>query len=150
MSDYNALRVLQGSTLEYCHELRYLQMCTEKLAKFYLSRQAGDQRQPNVHPRLTVFLRATRYDQKMHRRLRYSRNQYLACLRDILPFAVALEELYPVGSNDRPNTEYPWERGDDVFCPCEYDYPELNPDDGRVRQFRFLLDKCFEMLANED
>ena len=73
LSDYLVLELLESSDQSYCHKLRYMQMCTEKLAKCYLSALSGKGRQPNTHERLVSFIHATRYYTRLYQYMNFKK-----------------------------------------------------------------------------
>ncbi len=151
VSDYEVLIILESVKVPYCHKLRYMQMCTEKLAKCFLSVLSGKERQPNTHERLVKFVLATRYYPKLYQYMNFKKKDAYWNYLDawILPVAKALEDHYPSGKDDRPNTEYPWEMGDNVIIPSEYKFPGLSETNRKVVAFWNYIRSCFRFFSNQ-
>ena len=147
-SDYELLQLLlKQSGVPPCHAMHYLQMCTEKLAKGFLSMNQGGVRQPNKHERLVKFMRAARSYTRIRDSFGFkSQNQYDAFINGILPIGEALETLYPSGNIDRPNPEYPWQNNIGVNCPCQYSFPNLDITNPKVLKFLMFIKICFITL----
>ncbi|GAG26284.1 unnamed protein product, partial [marine sediment metagenome] len=66
-------------------------------------------------------------------------------IRASLHIADQIEQLAPVGPQDRPNAEYPWEVSGRVIAPASYSFPvtrELKKPRGRrlLRLIKLMLD----------
>lgn len=151
ISDYEALVILESSDVSYCHKLRYLQMCTEKLAKCFLSYKRNNIRIENTHAKLVEFINATRYYKPLYTFLGYrSTNAYSYFLnKNIIQVAKALEDYYPSGYYDRPNTEYPWEINEAIQIPSEYEFINLNERTPQVAAFWVYISKCFRFFSRQ-
>jgi hypothetical protein len=111
-SDWEVYLLLteRRESVQACHELHYLQMTVEKLAKAVIcSGGAAPPRTHAVAERLVQLLRAP----VMARRLGYNPDQraaYLDLLRKVAPLFQEIEQLCPAVSagTDGPNVEYPW------------------------------------------
>lgn len=104
-----------------CHELHYLQMCTEKLAKAYFTAP------PTGH----AAFRKLRLDLSTNPRavkpLGFSNvaelTRWLAT-REVENVVNALEDLAPQFADQKklPNPEYPWPRGLEIQAPASYPF----------------------------
>jgi hypothetical protein len=130
-SDWQAYdRLAAEPRIPICHELHYLQMACEKIAKAYRCRDT-----------------AANLEELLARHVGFSKfmGSFLAspCLkeaykgrdaqrREVAKLARALareiEKLAPaidrVASPE--NAEYPWQSGENIVAPCQYDYPQLS------------------------
>jgi len=146
-SDYEVFRQLLSMPVPPCHQLHYLQMATEKLAKAFLSANARGRRQPNKHESLVHFLNSVDAHDAVRRAFGYeSKSQQMAFLRSIMPIARAIEAVYPKAL-DAPNLEYPWESSGRVLCPRDYDFTDLHLT-GResipVLRFTRFIEQCLK------
>jgi hypothetical protein len=111
-----------------CHELHYLQMVCEKLAKAYRLR---DTRSPVdglvskhtgfakfVGPFFAAVLKDDYRDKDAQLRGLITRARALA--REIEKLAPAIDRAAAP-----ENSEYPWERDERVIAPCRYPFPSL-------------------------
>jgi hypothetical protein len=121
-SDHAVLVVLRGKGVAPCHQLHYLQMVTEKLAKAYFWR-SGDAPKKS-HIGFAPFMRALQHVPKVDRQriadiFAFQRFEgFRSFARNAMPLVYDLERLAPALSNNGPNPEYPWPRG----CPfCKTD-----------------------------
>ena len=111
-SDYDIFELLKSQDKAQCHQLHYLQMVTEKLAKGYFWRSGTPP--PQRHVAFIKFLRALGGVQQSQRSqvikaLNFTNFEGLQdWIRRIDPLAYSLEHLAPALSNDGPNPEYPW------------------------------------------
>ena len=128
-SDYALfLRLGTLDDVPLCHRLRYLQMATEKLAKFYLAPSDGTAFR-NTHRIFADFVHVAKGMTGIRRQLRMETHHvaYLAFLRAVEPLALQVQNLSPEGDH-RPNPEYPWQ--DDtgqVLSPLDYPFSDLQP-----------------------
>ncbi len=133
-SDLRAFVALLGidrSAVPECHPLHHLQMACEKVAKaVHIQLGMDPERRSHVaFSRLPYSL--ARPD--MGSRLGWRDGRaYLAFLRRTAPLFREIEQLSPAvgpstpggGSNEHPNTEYPWPRpsSEDWIAPAEHDF----------------------------
>ena len=127
-SDWGAYRVLEQSEVPACHNLHYLQMVCEKLAKAYRLRDTESPVDDLVatHSGFSKFISAfftavlrNEYVGKtaqLERLIQFSR----ALAREIEKLAPAIDRL-----SSPENAEYPWERDGNVIAPCDYGFPSL-------------------------
>jgi hypothetical protein len=139
-SDYLVSRHLNTSHLPLCHQLHYLQMASEKLAKAYLCRPGGSHPGTTHHVQEKM-LRVLKGRPDVRRELGFGENYHAYCayIDSLISVAKVVENLAPAGGDCRTmNPEYPWaDTSGQVLCPAEYDYPELAKTD--VLKFRQLI-----------
>ncbi len=111
-SDLGILILLRRNAAAPCHQLHYLQMVAEKLAKAYFWRTGTPP--PRNHAGLVTFMRSLG-GVPMERRPYLATSlgfqefgQLQAWIRLVLPMAYDLERLAPALAQDGPNPEYPW------------------------------------------
>ena len=104
-----------------CHELHYLQMCTEKLAKAYF---------PAALPRTAMppsaaFLTDLPSNPRTAAPLGFADLAGLTRWEgSVRPLVGAVEDLAPQIADRRglPNPEYPWPRGAETHAPADYPF----------------------------
>lgn len=129
-----------------CHELHYLQMATEKLAKAYISPQ--DDPPPQTHVGFVRLLQLVKQSPSMRDRLGYGddRRSFVAYIDSLLPLARRVEQLAPaLAGSGEPNAEYPWADAatGNIVAPAAFDFAEFDPADPKMIKllglFRALL-----------
>jgi hypothetical protein len=129
-------RTLNHDKAELCHQLHYLQMATEKMAKAFLTNPSAPQRPKRVHQALVKYIRAAKRMPQVKQACGIPDwSQFRSYLDGLLTVADAVEALAPVGALDKPNPEYPWESGGVIICPKEYQYSYLEWRSPRMRKF---------------
>jgi hypothetical protein len=123
-------RLAADPSIPPCHQLHYLQMACEKIAKAYRCRDRSVKLEELLkrHVGFSKFLGSFLASPSVKEAYRGRAAQ----LREVAGFARALareiEKLAP--SVDRgaspENAEYPWESGEEVIAPCQYGYPRLS------------------------
>jgi hypothetical protein len=127
-----------------CHQLHYLQMASEKLAKAFLC-DPGNRRPRQVHNALVTFLRIAKSRRDLRRASKMSKPQFRSFIDGLLPLANAVEKLAPAAGPDKPNPEYPWQTGESVISPLDYAYPSLNPKTPKMQKFRNFIWTCLNI-----
>jgi len=130
-SDHDVLNLLRRNRALGCHQLHYLQMATEKLAKAYFWRSGTSP--PRTHAGSVQFMRALGGIQ-LSQRARVINAlgfgtwpEFRTWIRRTVPMIYELERLAPALAQDGPNPEYPW--------------PHTAPADNPVRhQFQLWAD----------
>jgi hypothetical protein len=148
-SDWQAYKRLAAAEgLPRCHSLHHLQMACEKLAKAYRLRDtSGDvdviaSRHTGFAKFINAFLRSPALMEEHEGQL--ARHQ--AVCASAVKFAREIEKLAPTidRATSPENAEYPWESGETVFTPCEYDYPALSLlSEPGGRAFLNLIERAF-------
>ncbi|SIO43216.1 hypothetical protein SAMN05444166_4673 [Singulisphaera sp. GP187] len=120
-SDRAVLQLLDSHSLPACHQLLYLQMLTEKLAKAYFWRNPGVK--VLGHAAFVRFIRSIATNRRIAEGIGFrdlvSFGEWIA---DISDLAYELERLAPALAADGPNTEYPWPRASPTKAPAEYPF----------------------------
>lgn len=152
-SDWSVYRLLsQRAEVARCHQLHYLQMACEKVAKAYrlrdtnsavdelVSKHSGFSK--FVSPFFTAVLKSeyTGKDEQLAVLIKQAR----ACAREIEKLAPAIDR-----SAAPENAEYPWERDGSVTAPCHFAFPalELLRQPGG-RSFLNLIDRALNDFEN--
>jgi hypothetical protein len=113
-----------------CHELHYLQMACEKIAKAYRCRDTAANLEELLkkHVGFAKFIGSFLASPSIKEAYRGRDAQ----LREVSRFSRALareiEKLAPAVDRAGPpeNSEYPWETGEGVISSCQYSYPRLS------------------------
>ena len=144
-SDYELVKLLGQAGVPFCHQLHYLQMATEKLAKGFGTPSSGPQ-PPKVHRAFVRLMQSVKSDPIMRRACNCGPGQIDAYIASLLPAARAIEDLAPAVSNDGPNTEYPWQVPGDVIAPINYPFPTLQFSSRSMVSILTFLDRCFQII----
>ncbi len=128
-SDWETYELLASHVdVAACHKLHFLQMACEKVAKAYrlrdtkspeselLSRHTGFAKFVPSFCKMVLSQRYQGKDAQLARVIRASQ----ALAREIEKLAPAIDRLATP-----ENVEYPWQRGDEVIAPCQYNVPSL-------------------------
>ncbi len=119
-SDHGVLGTLQGKAP--CHQLHYLQMCTEKLGKAYFKRQTTT-KVDGSHAFFVKFLRAISTNGAVRNGLGFVHSEsFVGYIHGLLPLAYDLERLAPNLAGDGPNPEYPFPRSNPTIAPVHHDF----------------------------
>lgn len=127
VADHAELGRLRKAHGAPCHQLHYLQMVTEKLAKAYLWRSGTAP--PKSHVSFVNLLKALLSRRKSDAvRIPHllgfgTAAQFEAWARAVLPLAYELERLAPSLARDGPNPEYPWPYEAPRFSPASFQFP---------------------------
>ncbi len=148
LSDWRVYDQLTKLGLPRCHELHYLQMACEKLAKAYRLRNvASDVDEVMTHHVgfehfINAYLRSPSIVSEYEGQ--YARHQ--AICKTSATLAREIEKLAPAVDHAAfpENAEYPWERGEKVLVPCTYPFPALSLLDAHGgRAFLKLVARAF-------
>ena len=130
-SDWQVYNLLAGEPqLADCHELHYLQMACEKIAKAYRCRDTDADLQDLLkrHIGFAKFMSSFLSSPGIQEAYKGRDAQLREISRVARGLAREIEKLAPaVDRTGTPeNAEYPWESGDKVVSPCQYSYPRLS------------------------
>jgi hypothetical protein len=133
-SDYSIFHEMNANRYPICHQLHYLQMATEKLAKGFLSKPSKEAPVKKTHFAFARFLMLSKQRADLKVPLGYgpgNSKAYSAYVNSVLPLAEKIQKLAPVGGHfDRVNADYPWTHDDgEIKCPAEYDFPDFKLTD---------------------
>ncbi|AGA25005.1 hypothetical protein [Singulisphaera acidiphila] len=118
-SDREVLQLLASQPA--CHQLLYLQMLTEKLAKAYFWRTPGAK--ALGHAAFVRFIRAIATNRRVAEGIGFrDLTRFGEWIADISDIAYELERLAPALAADGPNTEYPWPRASPEHASVEHDF----------------------------
>lgn len=153
-SDHVVLVSLRRNGAAACHQLHYLQMVTEKLAKAYFWGSGTPPRR--THAVFVQYLRGLGgVPQSQRDRIaeafgfgRFADLQNW--LRDVLPLAYELQNLAPSLALDGPNPEYPWPQDAPQFAPVsfEFDLWTKLTDTGRGRQLMQVIRRAIDRFPS--
>ena len=153
-SDWNLYLELQGrDDVPPCHSLHFLQMATEKLAKAYRFRDTSTDIAALLtsHVGFPRFLNAFLMSPQLREEYEGRHSQLERLRKDFAPLARAIEPLAPAVDRDvvPENSEYPWERGDDVIAPVDHRFSALellrHP---RGRMLLKFIRRAFDEFSN--
>lgn len=124
--------LLSRQGVPYAHQLHYMQMVTEKLARSYLADPRTQPQKTHVgFVRLLQQAKRGRESREIRRRLGYGDDRVFAKFIDsLLPLARQVEELAPVlAGMARPNPEYPWKdlASGEIVVPVDFAFPQFSP-----------------------
>ena len=145
-SDHLVLVLLRQSGEAPYHQLHYLQMVTEKLAKAYFWR-SGKPRLKS-HAYFAPYLRALGSVRQSERQqvvdaFAFRRfEDFQRYIKANLDLAYELQRLAPALADDGPNPEYPWPQGGPEYAPAtfEFDIWSKLTGTGRGRQLLRLIE----------
>ncbi|HEY4328783.1 MAG TPA: hypothetical protein VGN88_03535 [Phycisphaerae bacterium] len=146
-SDNATREAINAQRVEYCHQLHYLQMSSEKLAKGFLTPESSSEPPDLTHAAFVRCLQVMKGRPEIRRLLKFSDAKVFAHYIDsLLPFAEQVQRLAPSFAKEKgPNPEYPWRLtvADPVTAPVEFDFPQF---DSRNAQMIKLLDLLRDLL----
>ena len=138
-TDYLLFCELNEHKKPLCHQLHYLQMATEKLAKAFT---CGPNNNPPKasHPALVRFLQISKGRPDLRRDLGFQNNStFRAYIDSLLPLAEKIENLVPEGNHlNKPNSEYPWSNGH-VLSPLDYNFKTICGNVPNMNKFKTLI-----------
>jgi hypothetical protein len=153
-SDYEVYKLLlKAPNVPRCHSLHYLQMATEKLAKYFLA-------QPNKppkasHAQFVSFIQCAQNFTALRRALYYeSLDAFIEYLDTMAPAAQRIASLAPSSDMRCVNAEYPWERqtvqSSHIIAPCDYKFEEFDTKKDRdFLNLTIFIDSCFRFIKEE-
>ncbi len=120
-------RLNRDPEVEFSHELHYLQMTTEKLARGY---QADPREEPrHTHKGFSAFLKTLKHNPEIRRQLGYAdkKEAFASYIKALEPLAEQIEKLAPSLTPAGPNAEYPWWNPgmQSVLAPAEFDFRSI-------------------------
>lgn len=119
----------EGS-VPFCHQLHYLQMACEKIAKAYRFRDTAtrEDKLTSSHVALTSFIESLLSSTLVKKDYKGRDAQLTQVRKDIRNIAREIEKLAPAVDKEQSpsNAEYPWESGKHIVIPCQYSYPNLS------------------------
>ncbi|GEM_PF-562943 len=163
ISDFRVFEKVCELGVPVCHQLHYLQMASEKMAKAMNTPPGTSAPLKTTHKALVMFVRNARSDQRIFNYIspyyrKMQRAQFNACVASFESLAQQIEDLSPKGGSvQAPNPEYPWiahvpdsinpSRTIQVLkVPCEEPFNNLRPESAKVHKFREFLASCIRYL----
>ena len=130
-SDWQVYNLLAAEpNVPTCHELHYLQMACEKIAKAYRCRDTATNLEELLkrHVGFAKFIGSFLASPSIREAYSGRNAQLQQIARIARTLAREIEKLAPaVDRTGSPaNTEYPWASEDEVVVPCRYGYPRLS------------------------
>ena len=148
-SDNAVRRLLNARGFEQCHELHYLQMSAEKLAKSYATPPGHETPPRQTHAALVRFLQTLKSRRDLRERLGYDNaNVFRSYVDSLLPIAQQIEQLPPSAAGlNQPNPEYPWRphNGADVIAPAHHDFMQTMPESHNLHKFVRLIEALLKL-----
>lgn len=140
----NAVRQrLNDAQVPYSHQLHYLQMVTEKLAKgLSISPTSQEPPQP-VHSGFVRLLQTLKGQSFVRKRLGYNDQAvFRNFINSLLGLARDIEQLAPaLAGFTRPNAEYPWRDlgSRNIVVPVQHDFSAFDPRSAKMIKLEGLL-----------
>ena len=144
-------RRLNVEKFDIGHQLHFLQMVTEKLAKGFLTAPSSSGPPKFSHKSFVRFLQTLKSMSYLREMLGYTNAEsFNAFIDSLLPLAEKIENLAPaLAGSTKPNPEYPWKDATtgQIFVPAEFDFPEFDPNKPQLIKLEHLIGsllKCAE------
>lgn len=138
------MKKLATARVEYSHQLHYLQMVTEKLAKAMLTPVGSLDPAPTSHTAFVRMLQSLKGRPEVRHQLGFTDTAlFRSYIDSLLGIADQIQRLSPDRAGlKQPNPEYPWQSPGttDVITPAEYDFPEFNPRSAKMIKVDRLID----------
>jgi len=125
-SDHKVLVLLRRNGADPCHQLHYLQMVAEKLAKAHFWRSGNPP--PRNHAGFAQFMRSLGGVQQSRRAhlatvLGFKNfNSLQTWIRKVSSLVYDLERLAPALAQNGPNPEYPWPHNAPIEYPARHQF----------------------------
>jgi hypothetical protein len=149
-SDDAVRRLLNRNRTEYAHQLHYLQMATEKLAKAIMMRDADAAPPAQTHVAFVSCLWVIKGRPELRRQLGYEHaEEFRSFIDSLLPLAERIERLAPnLAGMTQPNPEYPWRPAGqaEVFAPSQYDFPQFTPLKPQMAKLVALVENLLRVV----
>lgn len=150
-SDDEVRRILNARRVAYSHQLHYLQMVCEKLARAFLVDPAADEPPPRTHAAFVRLLQVIKGRPDIRRQVGYQDSKvFRAFIDSLLPTASRIEALAPSAAGDRhPNPEYPWwdPAGQTVHVPATFEFVEFDPATPQMVKLEKLVSGLLRIAA---
>jgi hypothetical protein len=150
-SDNAIRRLLNREKAAYSHQLHYLQMTAEKLAKGVMTPENSMDGPRVSHAALVRALQILRIRPDIRRQLQFaSAAAFGSYIDSILPIAHRIERLAPnLAGKTRPNPEYPWKprSNAEVFAPCDYAFADFRPSNVSIVRLVQLIESLLTIVS---
>ena len=150
-SDHMVWGKLNQARTEYSHQLHYVQMVTEKLAKGFLAKPGSTTPPRTVHAAFVRMLRLIKGRPDIRRQLGYKDAAVFASyINSLLPLADSIEKLAPASAGTTlPNPEYPWEdrSSHEVTAPALFAFPDFDPRESRMAKMVKLIQQLLRIAT---
>ena len=122
LSDWKVYKNLNSNSFEECHQIHYLLMASEKLAKAHLSGPTNPTQKSHMSLREFIHGCASIPNLRKYINNNYNASQFREYINSLKIISEKLLSVIPKGIKDI-NVEYPWESGSGlVVAPCQYTY----------------------------
>jgi len=142
-SEHAVFARLNRAQVAYSHQLHYVQMVTEKLAKGFLTKAGSAKPPQTTHIALVKMLRVIKGRPEIRKQLGYQNAaEFTGYVDALLPLAHAIERLAPSSAGTtQPNPEYPWEdlSSHQVTAPARFPFPEFDPKKPKMAKMMKLV-----------
>jgi hypothetical protein len=142
--EHGVRKLLNEARVEYSHQLHYLQMVTEKLAKAYAAAPGSNTPPPTTHAAFVRLLQTTKGRPDLRRQLGYADTaSFREFIDSLLPLADRIEQLAPnFAGTTNPNPEYPWRdaHANEVIAPVQFDFAEFSPRSPQMIKLERLVE----------
>ena len=140
----NAIRrQLNTAQAEYSHQLHYLQMVTEKLAKGLLASPEDTNPPAPVHGALVRLLQSLKGQPHLRKQLGYNDPAiFRRFINSLLDLAASVEQLAPSAAGfDRANPEYPWRDkiSSQVLAPIDFRFDAFDARNPQMIKLEALV-----------
>jgi hypothetical protein len=146
--DATVRQILNQAKVAYSHQLHYLQMVTEKLAKALMCKQNAPPKAS--HSAFVNGLRNLKGRPDIRRKLGYdNKESFYAFINSLLPLADKLERLAPTFAGfTQPNPEYPWQSTGSgaVIAPVDFEFEEFDPRLPQMVKMDNLIRQLLDVL----
>ncbi|HVX86692.1 MAG TPA: hypothetical protein VH253_18055 [Phycisphaerae bacterium] len=150
-SDFYARGVLNRQRVEYCHQLHYLQMASEKLAKGFLTAESSSQPPLLTHAAFVRCLQVMKGRPDVRRLLNFSSGRaFVEYVESLLPLAEQVQRLAPSYAGLRgPNPEYPWQSTaqGSVVAPAEFDFRQFEARSPQMNKLLRLMSDLLRVVS---
>lgn len=144
-SDYHVFQHLNTLNVDFCHQLHYLQMSSEKLAKA-LSCPPDNIPPEKTHYALVKFIRTIKRRDFSSKFGQNHFTSYENYINSIIPFAEKIENLHPSGKESKPNPEYPWDDSNsNIYSPVDFHFNDIKSDAIGMNKFKAFIAKLIEI-----
>ena len=149
-SDAEIRILLNRKRCEYSHQLHYLQMVTEKLAKGLMASQ-NNAPPVKTHAAFVRCLQHIKGRPDLRRQLGYKeRSVFRSFIDSLLPLASEIERLAPKFSGTtQPNPEYPWQPTPEheVEVPANFSFSAFDSCSPRMIKLVLLIENLLRITS---
>lgn len=149
-SDAKIRDLLNRKRCEYSHQLHYLQMVTEKLAKGLMA-TPNNAPPAKTHAAFVRYLQHLKGRPELRRQLGYQdRLVFRSFIDSLLPLAREIERLAPkFTGTTQPNPEYPWQPTPEheVEVPADFSFPAFDSRSPQMMKLVLLIKNLLRITS---